>query len=114
MATNQSIAVFTRVSTCSMAIGTMLALLLSACGGDSSSSGPSGNGTSDSDIMADTFDDLPVCSDKREGVIAYVKDKKIAYVCEGVLMATKTKNPLLLVIARTVRTRPFQVAAQTK
>ena len=82
MATNQSIAVFTRMSTCSMAIGTMLALLLSACGGDSSSSGPSGNGTSDSDIMADTFDDLPVCSDKREGVIAYVKDKKIAYVCE--------------------------------
>ena len=83
MATNQSIAVFTRVSTCSMAIGTMLALLLSACGGDSSSSGPSGNGTSDSDIMADTFDDLPVCSDKREGVSAYVKDKKIAYVCEN-------------------------------
>ena len=57
-------------------------LLLSACGGDSgSSSGPNDNGTSDSDLVAATFDDLPVCSDKREGVIAYVKDEKNAYTC---------------------------------
>lgn len=57
-------------------------LLLSACGGDSgSSSGPNDSGTSDSDLVAATFDDLPVCTDKREGAIAYVKDEKKAYSC---------------------------------
>lgn len=81
MAKNQSIAVFARISTCTIAVGATLALFLSACGGDSGSNGPGDNVTSESDIMADTFDDLPVCSDKREGVTAYVKDKKTAYVC---------------------------------
>ena len=32
--------------------------------------------------MVDTIDDLPVCSGKREGVIAYVKDEKTTYICE--------------------------------
>jgi len=59
-------------------------LLLAACGGDSSSGAKDpelaeGDGT---DLIADTFDDLPVCSSKREGATAYVKDEKTAYVCE--------------------------------
>jgi len=58
-------------------------LLLAACGDDSSSSGPSDSGISDSDLIAATFDDLPVCTDKRNGVTAYVKDKKVAYVCKN-------------------------------
>ena len=53
----------------------------SACGDDSSSSGPSDNGSAESDLVVDSYDALPVCSDKREGVTAYVKDKKIAYIC---------------------------------
>ncbi len=63
-----------------VAIGTMF-LLLAACGDDGSSNGPSNNGSSESDIMAVTFDDLPVCTAKREGVVAYVKDEKTAYIC---------------------------------
>ena len=57
-------------------------LFLVACGGDSSSS----KGTEPaevSDIIVDSFDDLLVCSDKREGATAYVKDKKTAYVCKN-------------------------------
>ena len=65
----------------SVALGSMFVLFLSACGGDSSSSGPSDNATSESDIIEATFDDLPVCTSKREGVTAYVKDEKIAYIC---------------------------------
>ena len=59
-----------------------VAALLAACGGDSSSSSPNDNPVSESDIVAETFDNLPVCSDKREGATAYVKDEKTAYVCE--------------------------------
>ncbi len=55
-------------------------LFLAACGGDSSS-GADDKNLSESNIMEDTFDDLPVCSDKREGATAYVKDEKTAYVC---------------------------------
>lgn len=72
-------------------------LLLAACGGDSNSSGPS-NGveptevaksnsveptkeTKSIDITVATFEELPVCTDKREGVTAYVKDEKTAYTC---------------------------------
>lgn len=65
----------------SVALGSMFALLLSACGGDSGSSGPSDNVTSESDIIEASFDDLPVCSGKREGVTAYVKEEKTAYTC---------------------------------
>ena len=60
--------------------------LLSACGDDSSSNGTepaddSASSSTVSDIMATTFDDLPVCTTKREGVMAYVKDEKTAYTC---------------------------------
>ena len=58
-------------------------LLLAACGGDSSSGAkdPELAEGNDTDLMVETFDDLPVCSSKREGTTAYVKDEKNAYVC---------------------------------
>lgn len=55
------------------------AALFTACGDDSSSA----SNTNDSDIIAKTFDDLPACSDTREGTFAYVKDKKQAYTCHN-------------------------------
>ena len=58
-----------------LALGT---LILAACGGDSTSGG---NASAESDLMVSTYDDLPVCSDARDGVMAYVKDKRVAYVC---------------------------------
>ncbi len=54
--------------------------LLAACGGDSSGS----KGTEPAevaDIMADSFNDLPVCTVKHKGAVAYVKDEKKAYIC---------------------------------
>ncbi len=59
-----------------------VAALFAACGGDSSSGTKAPELAEGSDIVADTFDDLPVCTDKREGATAYVKDEKTAYVCE--------------------------------
>jgi uncharacterized protein (TIGR02145 family) len=65
------------------AIGSMLimAMLFAACGDDDSSFAPRDNTVSDSDIVAESFDDLPVCSSKREGATAYIKDEKNAYMC---------------------------------
>ena len=55
---------------------------LIACGDDSSSIAPEQTSESiestDSDLVVKTFDDLPVCSNKREGSTAYVKDEKVA------------------------------------
>jgi uncharacterized protein (TIGR02145 family) len=62
-------------------ISAIAAFLLVACGGDSNASGPSDSGSSESDLVASTFDELPVCTTKREGVTAYIKNKKMAYVC---------------------------------
>ena len=54
-----------------------------ACGDGESNSGASANGSvSEADLVVATFDDLPVCSGKREGATAYVKDEKTAYICE--------------------------------
>ena len=53
---------------------------LAACGGDSSSSADDNN-LSEADMMVDVFDDLPVCTENRDGVMAYVKKEKIAYTC---------------------------------
>ncbi|SHL56621.1 fibrobacter succinogenes major paralogous domain-containing protein [Fibrobacter sp. UWEL] len=54
-----------------------------ACGDGESNSGTSANGSvSEADLVVATFDDLPVCSGKREGATAYVKDEKTAYICE--------------------------------
>lgn len=60
-----------------VAIGS-IALVLAACGGDSSSGG---SAATESDLMVSTYDDLPVCSSARDGAMAYVKDKKVTYVC---------------------------------
>lgn len=62
---------------------TVLALTfsLAACGDDDSSFAPRDNTVSDSDIVVESFDDLPVCSSKREGATAYIKDEKTAYIC---------------------------------
>ena len=54
-----------------------LSAMLAACVDDSTSA----KDTDQSDELVETFDDLPVCSDNREGVIAYVKDEKNAYMC---------------------------------
>ena len=59
------------------------AMLFAACGDEDSSFAPRDNTVSDSDIVAESFDDLPVCSSKREGAAAYVKDEKTAYICTG-------------------------------
>ena len=59
------------------------AALLFACGDDDSSFVASENGGSaaEADIVVAIFDHLPSCVGKREGVTAYVKDEKTAYVC---------------------------------
>jgi len=59
----------------------IMAMLFAACGDDDSSFAPRDNTVSDSDIVAESFDDLPVCSSKREGATAYIKDEKNAYMC---------------------------------
>lgn len=56
-------------------------LLAVACGDDGSTDVSDAGGTSTSDLIVSVYDDLPVCSSTREGVTAYVKDKKTAYVC---------------------------------
>jgi len=65
----------------------MTTLALIACSDDSGSSAPEQTSESiestDSDLFVKIFDDLPVCSDNRKGVTAYVKDEKNAYVCEN-------------------------------
>jgi len=58
----------------------LAALFLVACGDDSSSSATPANET---DVVVKTFEDLNVCTDKREGSVAYVKDEKVAYTCEN-------------------------------
>ena len=57
--------------------------MLQACGDDSGSSSNPSDSAYESDLVVATYDDLPVCSSKREGAIAYVKDEKTAYVCEN-------------------------------
>ncbi len=71
--------------------------LLAACGDDSgSSSGPS-DSASESDLVVATYDDLPVCSSKREGATAYVKNEKTAYVCESSNWKENSENDSELV-----------------
>lgn len=81
MTTKQPIKIFSRLSFWSVAIGSMA--ILAACGGDSGSGvkDPEIAEGDDRDLVVETFDDLPVCSSKREGLTAYVKDEKTAYMC---------------------------------
>ena len=58
----------------------MAAFLLVACSGDdnkASDLAPS----AEADFVVDTFGDLSVCTDKREGATAYVKDEEKDYIC---------------------------------
>ena len=54
-----------------------LSAMLAACGDDSTSA----KDADQPDVVVETFDDLPVCSDNQDGSTAYVKDEKNAYVC---------------------------------
>ena len=63
-----------------------MALLAACSSGSGTNSEPleiSSNSSSGADLFAEIFDDLPVCTVKREGAIAYVKDEKAAYACEN-------------------------------
>ncbi|MBO4829140.1 MAG: fibrobacter succinogenes major paralogous domain-containing protein, partial [Fibrobacter sp.] len=63
----------------------LFTLFLSACGDDSGSNSESSAAeqTFMSDMVVEVLDDLPVCTASREGVTAYVKDEKTAYVCSN-------------------------------
>ena len=61
-----------------------LLLALAACGGDSKGTDPKDAELAEMvDTVVSTYDDLTVCTDKREGSTAYVEDEKKAYVCES-------------------------------
>ena len=55
--------------------------LFTACSDESSSNVKVS--TDNTDIIAKTHDDLPACSDTREGAFAYVKDEKQGYTCHN-------------------------------
>ena len=59
----------------------LFALLLVACGDDSSTSNDSGK-LSNADMEVDSYKGLPTCSEKREGKTAYVVDQEQGYVCK--------------------------------
>ena len=67
----------------SLAVTALLAACSSGSGTNSEPLEISSNSSSGADLFAETFDDLPVCTVNREGAIAYVKDEKAAYACEG-------------------------------
>ena len=62
-----------------------LLLAFAACGGDSKGTDPARDTELAEmvDTVVSTFEDLTVCTDKREGSTAYVEDEKKAYVCES-------------------------------
>lgn len=68
-----------KVSLLSMCAFSLLAV---ACSDDGSSDVFYAQGDSTSDLIVSVYDDLPVCSSTREGVTAYVKDDKTAYICQ--------------------------------
>ena len=61
-----------------------LLLALAACGGDSKGTDPVRDAELAEmvDTVVSTFDDLTVCTNKREGATAYVEDEDSAYVCK--------------------------------
>jgi len=61
-------------------IPAIAAFLLAACGGDGNKAGDP-DPSAEADFVVDTFGDLSVCTDKREGAIAYVKDEEKDYIC---------------------------------
>ena len=67
-----------------LCIGAMV--MLAACGDDGSSTNAvlvdASFDVSGSDVVVATKDDLPKCTDKRDGAVAFVKDEKVAYICD--------------------------------
>jgi Fibrobacter succinogenes major domain (Fib_succ_major). len=60
-----------------------LLLALAACGGDSKGTDPKDAELAEMvDTVVSTFEDLTVCTGKREGATAYVEDEDSAYVCK--------------------------------
>ena len=61
-------------------------VMLAACGDDGSSTNAvemdASFDTSKFDVVVATKDELPKCTDKRDGEKAYVKDKEVTYVCD--------------------------------
>ena len=66
-----------------------LLLALAACGGDSKGTDPARDTELAEmvDTVVSTFEDLNVCTNKREGATAYVEDEDSAYVCKKGLWA---------------------------
>ena len=65
-----------------------LLLALAACGGDGKGTDPKDAELAEMvDTVVSTYDDLTVCTDKREGATAYVEDEDSAYVCKKGLWA---------------------------
>ena len=59
-----------------------LTLIFAACGGDNNnSSGPDDNLKSEYDIEANSRNDLPICSNRNEGSIAFVQKEQTVYKC---------------------------------
>ena len=69
----------------SVAIGSVFAFLLAACGGDSGSNGKQEESSTESKVdslpSVKTFDDLPNCSKNREDSIMVTSDENVAYKC---------------------------------
>ena len=61
-------------------IPAIAAFLLAACSGDNNKAGDP-DPSAEADFVVDTFGDLSVCTDKREGATAYVKDEDHDYIC---------------------------------
>ena len=60
-------------------IPAMAAFLLAACGDGNKAGDP--DPSAEADLVVDSFDDLSVCIDDREGATAYVKGEDNAYIC---------------------------------
>ena len=60
-------------------LAAVAALFLVGCGDD----GGTSSAPSNADQIVATFEDLAVCTAKREGASAYVRDEKTEYVCTG-------------------------------
>ena len=61
-------------------IPAIAAFLLAACGGDGNKAADP-DPSAEADFVVESFGDLSVCTDKREGATAYVKDEEKDYIC---------------------------------
>ena len=76
MAMKRSLAVFTRLSPWSVAIGSVFTLFLVACGDSGSSSD-----SPEKVVLVSSIDELDDCSEYLEGDTVFVKDEKSNFVC---------------------------------